>query len=475
MKSRAKSLIDSRPITFGSLTLGFLVVSVGAVVIVRKPAHSGFQTTASPSPQARPAAPPGSGQMSAGPPISALGAPAADAHITAGLQSYVVQSAPFASALSVAGTVVAGDSDPVTAPFDGVVRHFEAEYGAQVSVGQAILVMDTAEIIQKERAAELEYLKSKKADDDMATWKAGPEVERQRHIVAAANIEYESTLRKVSEAGALFQNGLISKSEYDGLLREEKTSSIQLSAAQDDMVAMLKKGEGINRNITDSELKISKSKLDDLRQSKNKDVVKANSSGILLVPTARAGQSGDAAVQNGEQLTRGQLIGLIAKSNSLNVTFKVNEEDISKIHAGQSVTVTGPGFSGRVLTGRISSIGGQASSSANSGGLDAGPMFIATARLDATGPDGTAGIRIGMSAAVTVNLYQSRAALVVPIQALGGTPSDPTVEIRDPRNAKVQRVRVVVGKVAPDGVEILSGLRAGDIVVWNSPENNRPL
>ncbi len=80
-----------------------------------------------------------------------------------------------------------------------------------------------------------------------------------------------------------------------------------------------------------------------------------------------------------------------------------------------------------------------------------------------------------MSAAVTVNLYQSRAALVVPIQALGGTPSDPTVEIRDPRNAKVQRVRVVVGKVAPDGVEILSGLRAGDIVVWNSPENNRPL
>jgi HlyD family secretion protein len=42
------------------------------------------------------------------------------------------------------------------------------------------------------------------------------------------------------------------------------------------------------------------------------------------------------------------------------------------------------------------------------------------------------------------------------------------VTVRDGRGGRARRVAVRIGQVAPTGVEILSGLKPGDVVVWST-------
>ncbi|MBA3812729.1 MAG: secretion protein HlyD, partial [Caulobacteraceae bacterium] len=63
--------------------------------------------------------------------------------------------------------------------------------------------------------------------------------------------------------------------------------------------------------------------------------------------------------------------------------------------------------------------------------------------------------------------YRNSAALVAPAAAIQGSAPATFVMVRDPRSGRSRRVAVSIGRVAPDGVEVLSGLKAGDVVTWS--------
>jgi multidrug efflux pump subunit AcrA (membrane-fusion protein) len=383
-----------------------------------------------------------------------------------GEQSMTIQPRPFAATLSVLGAVTPGDAVGVTAPFDGRVKTVGFEYGGFVRQGQALIELDTTDVEQRRGEAEAEFLKSSQAATDMAAWPTGPEMSQARRAEASAAFDLSDTRRKILETKALLDRGLVAREEYEGLLQQQHSQETALAGARQETAEVLKRGGGSSRRVAEIELLTARSRLAELDAQRAGAIVRAPAPGVIVHPPNDKLEAAGQSLHSGLQLTKGQLIGAIAKPGGLGVAFQLSEADANRVRPGQSVEVVGPGFGGFVLKGTVASVAREATPSSAAGGSTV--SFAASARFNDLTPVQAAVIRIGMSANVTVDLYRNLAALVAPPAAIQGQAPDTFVMVRDPRTGRSRRAPVRIGQVAPDGVEVLSGLKAGDVVVWSA-------
>jgi len=380
-------------------------------------------------------------------------------------QTLTLSPRPFAATLSLVGSVVPGDSLDVVAPFDGVVRRLGFEYGTSVTPGQVLVELDPAEIGQRRNEAEAAYLKASKTAETLADWSSGTEVARARRTVDAAALDLADLDRKLAETRGLLDRGLVARGEYDGLAQQKRNQEMVLAGARQDLAAVLAQGAGANRRVAALDLANARAQLTRLDGQAAGAIVRAPEAGVIVRPVGK----GDEAepLHAGQAVTRGRLIGSIARAGGLAVAFQLSETDANRVQPGMAVTVTGPGFGGLAVAGHVTSVAGQAAAPAVAGGPLA--SFPAMARLDALTPDQAGAIRIGMTANVTVDLYRNPAALVAPSAAIQGAAPAAWVKVRDSRGGPPRTVPVKLGRIAPDGVEIISGVKAGDVLVWSAP------
>jgi multidrug efflux pump subunit AcrA (membrane-fusion protein) len=380
-------------------------------------------------------------------------------------QTQTLSPRPFVATLGLVGSVVPGDSVDVVAPFDGVVRRLGFDYGTGVMAGQILVELDPAEIGQRRNEAEAAYLKAAKASETVANWSSGTEVARARRAVDAAVLDLADLERKTAETKGLLDRGLVARGEYDGLVQQRRSQDMVLAGARQDLAAVLAQGAGSTRRVAALELGNARAQLARLDGQAAGALVRAPEAGVIVRPV---GKGEDAEpLHAGQTLTRGQLIGSIARAGGLAVAFQLSETDANRVQPGMAVTVTGPGFGGLTVAGHVASVAGQAAAPATVGGPLA--SFPAVARLDALTSEQAKAIRIGMTANVTVDLYRNPAALVAPPAAIQGAAPSAWVKVRDPRGGPPRTVPVQLGRIAPDGVEIVSGVKAGDVLVWSTP------
>ncbi|HEY2177092.1 MAG TPA: HlyD family efflux transporter periplasmic adaptor subunit [Caulobacteraceae bacterium] len=379
-------------------------------------------------------------------------------------QSQVVEPAPFASALAVVGTVVPDQSLPVVAPLAGAVRSVGFEYGAPVVRGQILAVIDDSDVVQRRDEARGTYLKALQDWNEMADWPSSPDAARDRRAAALAAYELADTRRKAVETRRLLDRGLVARDEYDSLVSQQKSQEAALAGARQDLAVTLARGRGTGRTVAALALRDARAQLAELEGEVAGATIRAPADGVIVRPPADK-ETASGQIHVGQALTKGQLIGSIARSGGLAVSFQLSETDADAVRPGQAVSVTGPGFGGAAITGRVTSVAGEASPSSGTGGPLA--TFAALARLDPLSPDQARTVRIGMTANVTVATYSAASALVVPPAAVHGAAPEATVTVSDHGLRREARVRL--GHVSPDGVEILSGLKAGDTVVWTAP------
>jgi hypothetical protein len=134
------------------------------------------------------------------------------------------------------------------------------------------------------------------------------------------------------------------------------------------------------------------------------------------------------------------------------MTVAFSESDISKVHVGQSATVTLDALAGVQLAAHVSSISlvGTTSSSVVS--------YDATLTLD----QNDSRVKPGMSASAAVIVAQA-SGVTLPNQAVSGSGSLGTVSLM--KNGETVSQQVVVGLRGDTRTQIISGLSAGDQVV----------
>lgn len=377
-------------------------------------------------------------------------------------QEQVVARRPFSASMSLVGTIVPGDGVDLVAPFDGTIRTTGFAYGDRVTPGQLIVTLDTAEIDQRLGEAETAYLKARQAADEVAHWASGQEASRSRRAADGAGFDLADSQRRLAETKTLLDKGLVARSEYESLQQQVRGQRLALAAAREDYAAVLARGGGDTPRMTALALADARARFETLTAQRIAATMRAPVGGIVVRPPAGKTEAPD-AIHAGLPLAKGQLIGTIVQPGALAVAFELDERDVNTVKVGQRVIVIGSGFGGAILQGAVSRVAGQASPTTSAASK---ASFVAVAKLDPLPPAQAQSVRIGMSGTVTITTFTAPAAIVVPPAAVVG--AAPAAQVQVKREGKPVLVPVTVGHVAPDGVEILSGLKPGDTVTWST-------
>ncbi len=317
--------------------------------------------------------------------------------------------------LSFVGTTQATSESRVSFQVGGTLVRRSADVGDRVRAGQVLAQLDPSDIaLQRQQAA-----------SGLAQAEAG--LRQARAGARLAQAEYE-------RVRALYADDLIALSGYDGARTGRDTARDAVEQAQAgvsaarDGVALADRALGYTRLVSPSD-----------------------------------GSVGDIYAEPGELVAPGQPIALIASDDApMEIRFDASESVVGEVQAGRRVRVTLTALDGAPFNGTITQVGTAAARG--------GTTYPVTVRLE----NADARVRSGMTGRVTLPRQlaaDAPAALVVPVSSLDrdergsyalivsggrGAPVD---------SARVERRSVTTGRLLSGGVEVTSGLAAGDRIV----------
>jgi RND family efflux transporter MFP subunit len=164
------------------------------------------------------------------------------------------------------------------------------------------------------------------------------------------------------------------------------------------------------------------------------------------------------AVEESENVTAGKPVATLSAQGRPEVQVAVPEVLIAQIETGSEVSVAFDAIPDREYRATVTEVGVASTGFATT--------FPVTVRLDRNAPD----VRPGMAAEVSFALATEGPAerIIVPAVAVGEDRQGRfvfTVEPTDGGLGVAHRVAVTVGELTSDGLEILSGLQEGDLVI----------
>jgi RND family efflux transporter MFP subunit len=157
-------------------------------------------------------------------------------------------------------------------------------------------------------------------------------------------------------------------------------------------------------------------------------------------------------VAAGEVVGPGTPLFVVDAMDEVLLEAELSDRDIVKIQQGQQVEVTSDAFRGRSFAGRVEIIGSAANPVTKT--------FLVQARI----PNTDLALRSGMIASMRIVLASSKG-LVVPAEALIRPPAEGAAEVWVVSEGVVRRTPVRIGQQLDREVEVLEGLREGDLVV----------
>ncbi|MBU1277263.1 MAG: efflux RND transporter periplasmic adaptor subunit [Proteobacteria bacterium] len=373
---------------------------------------------------------------------------------------YTVAPRPLSSSISLSGTVAPYETINVLSPFAGRVleRHFD--YGQKVEKGKFLLRLDTSELDQKFRDAEVALIKARENYQRLKDWKNSDTVLHAKRDMEKAKNDAAITQQKLSESEVLYQKGIIPLDEYRSLKGQVENQKINMRTLKDQLRAAMEKGNARNLLVARLQLENAQAKLDKLKGQIKDSQVTAPVMGVIIKPTTGLDSKQAKEVQVGSEVAEGQLLFALGNLERLSVLTKVGELNVTKLVPGQKVKLTSFAFPGLMMEGRIAAVSSQVSPGSDS----APPSFsvkVATAKLN---HHQRGKLRLGMSAELQVEVSSHPKALVVPITAVHPHPGGGfAVTLAGVHGGK--ETPVTTGLTTVDSVEITSGLKAGDKVL----------
>lgn len=318
---------------------------------------------------------------------------------------------------------------------DAKIKTLNFTFGSWVKRGALLMELDSPEQQKEYDEALTTYLKAK---DDL-----------------------DVAIAKFSGTQSLWKDKLVSENMYKSDKSALFTNKISFFQAKAKLVSMAKK---LSNFSTKEMLALSLNNFDRvqavLNKHKNTIIIKAPHEGIVLLPPKTEASN---ELRVGSLVKGGEVMALIGDISGLALTIKVPEINIGKIKQGMKAEVTGIAFPHLVLKGVVQSINAQANIGASdpSGGL---PIFTAKVVIPKLTMVQKDLLKIGMSASVNV-ILKERLQIMIPIAALTLEGDKTWVTLKN-QQGEEEKIFVETGISTDDSVEIVSGLKKNDCLVW---------
>ncbi|NKI73843.1 HlyD family efflux transporter periplasmic adaptor subunit [Dickeya sp. CFBP 2040] len=358
--------------------------------------------------------------------------------------------------LGLVGQIQAATRITLTAPFEGVVREVRVQEGQQVEKGQILLTLDPAQLVIQMRQAEADVLKVQREVQQLRQWDSSTDVARARRALSHARQSLSQTEASLRDTQALFARGIVARMEVDTLMQQVSTQRQDVISAQEELTAILARGQGEERKIAEMELLNAQSRYQTLEAMyARRDVVAPVAGFIVRAATPQSNKP--MMVQPGIAVTPGVSLLTVIGQDHFEVLTRVEETDLHLLREGMPVQISGDGFAGQVLDGHIATIAMQTNATEGQG---TGAYYDVVVAIDSPLSERSQPVRLGMSARLAVILYRNEQGIAVAPQAIQTDEQGRRyVRYRATPQAAVVNVPVTPGQSVLQGVEI-QGLEA---------------
>jgi len=352
------------------------------------------------------------------------------------LRTYTVMAKPLNKELHFSGTLAPIKEYSMVSSMEAVVERMHYHYGQKVKRGEVVFTLTSMELQKQYNDTLTDYLKAK---DNYA-------------IVQA----------KFNGTKELWDAGLIAKNNYVSEKSGVDTARITLMQATRKLTELLEKMDENPEHLDWAHLNLS-----DFEQIKqvlaaqhNVIQLKASGDGVLLYPP-KSGEDKTSRIMVGASVKAGQVLALVGNLSGIALEIDVPEVDIGAIHPGMKALITGVAFGQEQLEGVLVAVNAQASNT-STGGL---PSFTAVVEVPHLTKAQQQWVKVGMSAAIAIKIAGEKK-YFVPVSAVRREQGNSVIRIKN-KQGIIEKQVVITGLVQGDWVVIESGVKAGDVVIYD--------
>ena len=362
--------------------------------------------------------------------IAACGANATDARDAAeaaavNVTAIAAAAEPIARFIRVSGTLTPQEDAEVAAEIAGRVIATPVERGSLVRANDQLIQILATEVEAQAREAQ--------ANAAQIEARLGLEggtafdVERVPEV-ANARAAYQLAKNEFGRAERLYQDKLLSQSDFDQRSAQLEASQRQYDVAKNGAAQQYQALMGARARVTVAQ--------------------KALADTVVRAPFA--GAVGERFVSVGDYVTRGAKVASVVRIDPLRVELTVPEQYVSAVAAGRAVTFEVDAYPGETFSGQVRYVS---------------PSVTASTRaltLEAIVPNANGRLKPGFFATAQIEEAQHRPGILVPSAAIRTTAGTARVFVID--GDRVEERIVMTGQVVADRVEIASGVKAGERV-----------
>lgn len=339
-----------------------------------------------------------------------------------------VERRNITSDLEIASEFLPYQEIDVFAKVSGYIQKLDVDWGTHVKQGQLLAVLEIPELEQQ-------------LDQDMAAVRGSEhDLARSREVLLRNESMYVVTHITYSRIADVqkTQPGLVAQQEIDEAQGKDQEASANVEAAKDSLA------------VAEQALAAAKAALEKDRALYSYSRITAPFDGVVTQINAYTG----ALLPAGTASSKGDL-GLchLSQNNLLRLVIPVPERAVGDIHLGDTVAVIVSTIND-TFEGKIVRFSGQ---------IDTQTRTMHT-EVDVSNPKYV--LVPGMYASVKIPLHTAKNVLAVPIQTVQASGEDRGLVLVVGGSNRIEKRDVTIGLETATKAEILSGVSAGDLVVY---------
>ncbi len=382
-----------------------------------------------------------------------------------------VESRASSEPVVLRGNLQAGSQITIAAPFDGRMADRFVELGDVVIQGQRLARIESTELEQQEREAEIALIRSEQELGNAIRVEETPEYAMASRRFVAARNSVQIAMRRAKETQVLFEKGIVARQEVDAAKQEFDSAGAQVLGAQEELIQLRNKKGGQGLRMLELETSNRRAHLEELRKKRSAAVVVSPIAGVV-VPAPQVDPSDQAAAtpvrepRAGAYVTTRDALFTVADTQTLMVKSAVDESDVSRIESCRKAMVSLNSDPAHVIEGTVKRVASQPRGAAGmrSNGSET-PQFEVEVLVPRPS-DGATRFRLGAPTTVKIVPCKSSPAVLVPIAALHWDEAGvPSVRIRKAGSRTAQLQPVSLQRTGVIDAEVSSGVDAGD-EVW---------
>jgi len=359
--------------------------------------------------------------------------------------------------VSTNGVIEPVERSEVYAPIDGRVVRIPVQEGAEITVGQILMELESEQVRKALAEADSALIDNAALREAMLQQKAvlfGPpkdEIAVLDASIAEASLQLEEIEKELKEEESLFARGAVARIAVDALRKQRDQLRLRVDG-------QTRQKQGLLSRYSLEEKQWEKDKVDEFAdQARFLEQQRL----IETVKSPRSGRIYSLEVIPGAYFTRGQLLARINQPGKIRLRAYVDEPDLGRIAKGQLVEITWNGLPDRKWTGVVERPAEQVVSMNN---RTVGHVICSIeGNPDELIPN--------LNVMVEITTMRKPDAVVVPRSAVFSPDGIRSVRIFDGKTTVIKPV--VSGLVTTDEVEILEGVREGEDIVINPLDSKK--